>query len=219
MFFNALYCFGYLPKSIQLIVLIIFSVITIRTLTHMNGYEADPCILITVFYFIRRLIEWLFSFRIHDWSIIILIVSILAILVFIVRKIKFMGILLWLVFARLIFIWNDQLSMFYGAILTVVSLLFMKSLLNLSKEKVLVYIILGFIIGFIEGSVIGIEALILTELLTRCIAQQGINGLLRFICLLICIFTSAYFIELAFAHSSVLLFLIVLILLLKKAIG
>ena len=36
----------------------------------MNGYEADPCILITVFYFIRRLFEWIVSYRIHDWSII-----------------------------------------------------------------------------------------------------------------------------------------------------
>lgn len=219
MFFNALYCFGYLPKAIQLIVLIIFSIITLRTLSHMNGYEAEPCILIVGFYFIRRLTEWFVSFKIHDWTIPFLIIALIAFLVFMVKKIKFIGILLWLIIVRFIFIWKGQLSMFYGAVLTIVSIIFLKSLLNLSIEKILVYVALGFFLGFIFGSIIGIEAIILAELFVRCITQRNFKGLIRFISLFITMFTFAYLIELSFAHASIILLLIGILWLLNKAIG
>ena len=219
MFFNALYCFGYLPKAIQLIVLIIFSIITLRTLSHMNGYEAEPCILIVGFYFIRRLTEWFVSFKIHDWTIPFLIIALIAFLVFMVKKIKFIGILLWLIIVRFIFIWKGQLSMFYGAVLTIVSIIFLKPLLNLSKKKIFFYIVLGFLIGFMFGCVIGIEVIVLVELFIRCITQKEFIGFIRFISLFISMFTFAYLIELSFAHASIILLLIGIVWLLKKAIG
>lgn len=219
MFFNALYCFGYLPKAIQLIVLIIFSIITVKTMTHMNGYEAEPCILIVGFYFIRRLTEWFVSFKIHDWTIPFLIIVLIAFLVFMVKKIKFIGILLWLIIVRFIFIWNGQLSMFYGAVLTIVSIIFLKPLLNLSKKKIFFYIVLGFLIGFMFGCVIGIEVIILVELFIRCIMQKEFIGFIRFISLFITMFTFAYLIELSFAHASIILLLIGILWLLNKAIG
>lgn len=219
MFFNALYCFGYLPKAIQLIVLIIFSIITVKTLTHMNGYEAEPCILIVGFYFIRRLTEWFVSFKIHDWTIPFLIIAFIALLVFMVNRFKLLGILLFLIIARLIYISNNQLNMFYSAILTIVSIIFLKPLLNLSKKKIFFYIVLGFLIGFMFGCVIGIEVIVLVELFIRCIMQKEFIGFIRFISLFISMFTFAYLIELSFAHASILILLVGIMWLLKKAIG
>lgn len=219
MFFNALYCFGYLPKAIQLIVLIIFSIITLKTLSHMNGYEAEPCILIVGFYFIRRLTEWFVSFKIHDWTIPFLIIAFIALLVFMVNRFKLLGILLFLIIARLIYISNNQLNMFYSAILTIVSIIFLKPLLNLSKKKIFFYIVLGFLIGFMFECVIGIEVIILVELFIRCIMQKEFIGFIRFISLFISMFTFAYLIELSFAHASILILLVGIMWLLKKAIG
>ena len=219
MFFNALYCFGYLPKAIQLIVLIIFSIITIKALSHLNGNEADPFILIVGFYFLRRLLEWVVSFKIHDLNIPFLIIALIASLIFMVKRIKFIGILVWLIIVRLIFIWNGQLSMLYGAILTIISIIFLKPLLNLSKGKILFYIALGCLIGFRFGSLIGIEAIILAELFIRCSMQRGFTGIFRFLSLIISIFTFSYLIELSFAHTPVIISLIVIVWLLNKAIG
>lgn len=219
MFFNALYCFGYLPKSIQLITLIFFSVITIRTLTHINGYEADSCILIVLFYFLRRLTEWIVSFRIHDWTIPFLVIALLALLIFSVKKLKFLGIILFLILSRFIFIWNGQLSIIYNSILTVASIILLKSILKLSMHKLLLYIVLGFIISFYFGIVIGIESIILMELFLICITQNKLKGFGKFLFLIVSIFTSVYLVELAFAHASLLLLFMVIILLLKKVIS
>lgn len=219
MFFNLLYNLGYLPQIVQLIILIGLSIISFFTLRKIKGYEVDPLTLIIGFYFLRRLFEWIVSFKINDWTIPFLIIFAIALLVFMVRKIKFIGIIIWILIARLLFIFNGQLTMFYGAMITVVAVFFLKPLLNLSIEKVLIFISIGALIGFWGGSIIGIETLILAELFTRCVMNKGAQGVVRFLGLFICIFTSAYFIELGFAHANVILFILVIIWLISKAIG
>lgn len=219
MFFNALYCFGFLPKAIQLIALVIFFLVTIRTLKNMNSYETEPCILIIGFYFFRRMIEWLVSFKIQDWTLAFRIIFLIAFLVFLIQKIKFWGILICLLATRLMFIFNNELSIFYSSIITTITIIFLKTILNFSNLKLLTYIVLGILIGIFGGPVISIEAIILIELLIRCIVQNELNGLSRFISLFISMFTFAYLIELAFAHTSVMILLFGIIWLLKKAIS
>ena len=61
MFNSLLYYLGFLPKIFQIVILIVFAIISYRTLTTSSSYTIQPPLALLVYYALTRLLNFVFG--------------------------------------------------------------------------------------------------------------------------------------------------------------
>ncbi len=216
MYAHILYYLGFLPGAIQILILLLCGAISFFTLRSSNQRQSEPILALLTSYLFLRVVRFIASGPIRDWTMILWFLLGLFLLFKLVSKFGFLGLIGAVLVAYMVIIRMSLIGSLIDTIVTLVGIIIIVRMLKLGFVKLLTYLAIGGILSFFTEAVIVFEVILLLETLMRCLFTEdseftGLNGFAQFIFLFIVSFTGVYLIELAFAHLLVMVIVTILV--------
>lgn len=204
MFNSLLYYLGFLPKIFQIVILIVFAIISYRTLTTSSSYTIQPPLALLVYYALTRLLN--FVFGINNLTTILWIIVGIYFAYVLFERLGMLGIILFIVVLSWIFLLTNQVAIFANPIFNIIVILIgihiISQFIEISFFRQAIYSILSIALTFFIPPAVLLEIVFLFEALIRCFFESfsGIDIAVKFAGLFVVCFLGVYLIEFAFAH-------------------
>lgn len=223
MFTDMLYYLGFLPKIVQIGILIVCALVGFQTLKTSSNYLNQPILVFLCYYTMARFIKFLFGTNNSTAALWIILIIYFGYMLFV--RLGLWGIVISIIILLCINglnIYSTILSHpIFNIAVTLIAIHIICSFMDISLFREIVYLILSIpLLIFINPAMI-VEAVFLFEILIRCIFKSHIciDSIAKFFCFIVTCFIGVYLIELAFAHFWLSLIILLVISFILKTIS